>query len=236
MKQKVLVNFYLLLILAILAFGIGGYFTFKYELTKPTTVTFHTNETVNWKTYANSVLGVSFNYPIDWRLQDDNTLVSPNNFRIITITTNDFTTPGITSCAAYPKDEPRCETTKIGDVFIGIDWGDKESNTANATILISDNLGIILSLLPNPNTSNSVSIAPLTSDEKSIFRQILSTFKFIDQEAVGDFECPDAKILDCSPCTSGPCPLFNPQYCSKGSAQYNWIIENCPDVKIIGLD
>jgi hypothetical protein len=75
--------------------------------------------------------------------------------------------------------------------------------------------------------------------------QILSTFQFTDSamqeespdnESESEFECPDKKVLDCSPCTSDPCPMFNPQYCSKGSAQYNWIIKNCPDVQIIGLE
>ena len=66
--------------------------------------------------------------------------------------------------------------------------------------------------------------------------QILSTFKFVDQDTTSDFECPDVKVLDCSPCTKEPCPMFNPQYCSKGSAQYSWILENCPDIIIVGLD
>ena len=75
-----------------------------------------------------------------------------------------------------------------------------------------------------------------------IFNQILSTFQFIDpmdnQDGEVDygFECPDSKILDCSPCTKSPCPMYFPMYCSKGSPQYNWILKNCPDVTIIGLE
>lgn len=48
--------------------------------------------------------------------------------------------------------------------------------------------------------------------------------------------CPDQEILDCTPCTTGPCREYYPAYCEKGSVYYNWIINNCPDVTIIGLD
>jgi len=106
-KQKAVVSFYLLLVLALLAFGIGGYFTHKYGLTK--------NESVS--------------APV---------IVNPDN--------------------------------------------------------------------------------PVTGSPNPVF------------------ECPDTKVLDCSPCTQEPCPEFYPQYCSKGSAQYNFIIENCPGVEIVGLE
>ncbi|OGM21933.1 hypothetical protein A2863_04195 [Candidatus Woesebacteria bacterium RIFCSPHIGHO2_01_FULL_38_9b] len=69
---------------------------------------------------------------------------------------------------------------------------------------------------------------------EKIFDQILSTFEFIDEET--GFVCPESKIIDCGPCMEEPCPYFEPQYCSKGSAQYNWILENCPGVEIKGLD
>lgn len=58
----------------------------------------------------------------------------------------------------------------------------------------------------------------------------------VDDDTTATFECPETKILDCTPCTEPVCPGFFPQYCSKGSAQYNFIIENCPDVEIVGLD
>jgi hypothetical protein len=58
----------------------------------------------------------------------------------------------------------------------------------------------------------------------------------VDDDTTATFECPETKILDCSPCTGPVCPEFFPQYCSKGSTQYNFIIENCPDVEIVGID
>lgn len=64
------------------------------------------------------------------------------------------------------------------------------------------------------------------------YNNILSTFKFTE----GEFVCPETKEIDCSPCEGGPCPLMFPAHCSKGSAQYNWIVENCPDVTFTGLE
>jgi len=88
----------------------------------------------------------------------------------------------------------------------------------------------------NNNHALVISIMRLSEEAKKFFNQILSTFEFLDNEATGNFECPDAKILDCTPCTEDVCPGFFPQYCSKGSALYNFIIENCPGVEMIGLD
>lgn len=70
----------------------------------------------------------------------------------------------------------------------------------------------------------------------TIFNQILSTFEFIDTETTSDFECPTSKTLDCTPCPEGQlCPNAFPQYCAKGSPQYNFIIKNCLDIEIVGL-
>ena len=53
---------------------------------------------------------------------------------------------------------------------------------------------------------------------------------------VDEFVCPEPGTLDCTPCTEGVCPSFDPAYCSKGSAYYNFIMENCPDVEIVGIE
>lgn len=53
---------------------------------------------------------------------------------------------------------------------------------------------------------------------------------------VDEFVCPEPGTLDCTPCTEGVCPSFDPAYCSKGSALYNFIMESCPDVKIVGIE
>lgn len=54
---------------------------------------------------------------------------------------------------------------------------------------------------------------------------------FVDQDS--GFVCPQQKTIDCTPCTGSMCPLSDPQYCHKGTPQYNWIMDNCPDVEII---
>ena len=69
------------------------------------------------------------------------------------------------------------------------------------------------------------------------YNQILSTFEFLNSnneniDYNSGFTCPTERLLDCTPCTSGRCPLSEPQYCSKGSTQYTWITKNCPDVEI----
>ncbi len=60
-----------------------------------------------------------------------------------------------------------------------------------------------------------------------------SLSEFVDQDQDSAFTCPQQKTIDCTPCTGARCPLSDPQYCHKGTPQYNWIIENCPDVEII---
>lgn len=50
-----------------------------------------------------------------------------------------------------------------------------------------------------------------------------------------NFACPGQKTIDCTPCTGSKCPAYFPMYCSKGSAYYNWIKLNCPDVVIKGI-
>ena len=57
------------------------------------------------------------------------------------------------------------------------------------------------------------------------------TIEFVDQNS--GFVCPQQKTIDCTPCTGSMCPLSDPQYCHKGTPQYNWIMDNCPDVEII---
>ncbi len=81
----------------------------------------------------------------------------------------------------------------------------------------------------------------ITSDlsKKDLGEKIIATFKFLNQNTDNvfeNFECPESKVLDCSPCTGDRCPLNFPMYCSKGSVQYNWIIEHCPGIEIVGIN
>jgi hypothetical protein len=64
-----------------------------------------------------------------------------------------------------------------------------------------------------------------TTVPRDVFNQILSSFKFLDQQSL---ICPKVKIIDCMP---GDIDPQTAKYCTEEKAQ--WIQENCPGVSVV---
>ena len=145
------------------------------------------NETGSWKTYTDSNLNYSFQYPpTSCELQrsfGDTTFAicylpkgsdggsKHNNGYVIShgfISESQLSLMGVTYCDASPNDSSRCESFKIGKVTASIDWGTGGDASANAWISRS-NGGMV-----------TFDLQPVTAESKEILEQILSTFKFLD--------------------------------------------------------
>ncbi len=144
--------------------------------------------TANWKTYTDSNLNYSFQYPPTscelQRFVSDSSFAicylpkgsdggsKNNNGHVISlgfISQNQLNVMGITYCGAYPNDSLRCESFKMGKVTVSIDWGTGGDANANAWIS-HPNGGIV-----------TFALQPVTAESKVILKQILSTFKFLDE-------------------------------------------------------
>src|SRR3989344_2407597 len=198
-------------------------------------------KTIGWKTFTNDIYGYSFQYPSDWKVEisEDEypdweqvigiaTVYKPGEITGSTLGTihtskqklqnviNDLTSRGI-------KPE---ENILDGHIVYRNETTDKTSNTL-IKYLYFENNGFVHQL------SFAISDTQLKNKNIEQVDQILASLKFIDPET--GFSCPDAGVLDCTPCTGNMCPAYEPMYCTKGSPQYNFIIANCPDVEIRGL-
>ena len=166
-------------VLAIIGFG------YWYFLNQRTTTNQNTT-TRNWKTYTDSNLNYSFQYPPTscelQRVAGDTTFAicylpkgsdggsKHNNGYVISlgfISKNQLSVIGVTYCGAYPNNSSRCELFKMGEVTASIDWGTGADGNASAWIS-HRNGGII-----------TFDLQPVTSESKGILKQILSTFKFL---------------------------------------------------------
>jgi len=137
--------------------------------------------TAGWKTFRSERYTFEFKYPKEWSIKEAATdvinIYNETNALIVSIGSVNFTIMGISYCGANPQDKPRCEALEVNRIPIGIDWG--INGTANAMISISDEVGL------------SLTLHQVSSQTKLLFRQILSTFKFIDQN--DDYrECIDS--------------------------------------------
>ncbi len=142
--------------------------------------------TSNWKTYTDSNLNYSFQYPppsscvLQESVGDTSFALcylpkgsdggpKHNNGYVITlgfISQGQLNVMGVSYCGAYPNDSSRCESFKIGKVTASIDWA--TGNAAKASAWISHPNGGIVTF----------DLQPVTAESKEILRQILSTFKF----------------------------------------------------------
>ena len=84
-----------------------------------------------------------------------------------------LTIVGISYCEAYPQDTPRCESLTAGGVPATIDW--EVNGTAIASFAATEELGLNFTLYQ------------VDTGTRSVFRQILSTFKFIEPDETADW-------------------------------------------------
>ena len=195
-NQKGLANIILIVVIVVILVGAVGYFSFvkksepvaqqspmpiPTQTQKPLSPT--PNKNVNWKTYTDSNLNYSFQYPPTTcelqRFAGDTSFVicylpkgrgggpKNNNGYVITlgfISQSQLNVMGITYCGAYSNDSSRCESFKMGKVTASTDWG----TGADASAWISHPNGGIVTF----------NLRPVTAESKEILKQILSTFKF----------------------------------------------------------
>lgn len=199
MNRKGFSNIILVVIAGILV-GAVGYFAFikksepiaqqspkptPTQTQKPASPTPTPDKTTNWKTYTDSNLNYSFQYPpasceLQRELGDISFAIcylpkgsdggaKHNNGYVITlgfISQSQLNVMGITYCGAYPNDSSRCDLFEIGKVTASIDWGTGGAASASAWFS-HPNGGIV-----------TFSLQPVTTESKEILKQILSTFKF----------------------------------------------------------
>lgn len=166
------------------------------------------DETTNWKTYRDDKLRYEFKYPPNniepSRMQGDTTFVigyllkgskgskDPDGTYWITlgyISPEALSVRGATYCEGYPKASSRCEFITVGGVNITIDWSipveytkispegreEKGTQIAASASISHPNGGIV-----------TFALQPVVPESKETFYQILSTFKFTDQEQTID--------------------------------------------------
>lgn len=186
--------------------------------------------TANWKTYTDSKLNYSFQYPpttceLQRSIGDTSFAIcylpkggdggpKNNNGYVITlgfISQSQLNVMGITYCGAYPNDFSRCESFKIGKFTASIDWG--TDSEARASALISHPKGGIVTF----------NLQPVTSESKEMLKQILSTFKFIDSDSNQVYTCPVGGWVNCM-------PILN-EAGKKGCSPegLDWYKNNCPN-------
>lgn len=169
------------------------------------------DETVNWKTYKNNELQYEFQYPPNplepQGMEGDISFVigyfinggNPNSLQDVQnpdktywislgyISQAQLDLMGITYCGAHSNDSSRCETITIGGVSGIIDWNlpveytkinpngkEEKAIQIKATVWISHpKEGVV-----------TFELQPVVSRSKEILYQILSTFKFLDENSI----------------------------------------------------
>lgn len=190
-------------------------------------------ETADWKTYTDSNLNYSFQYPPTacelQRVLGDNTFSvcyffkgsdggsKHNNGYIISldfISKNQLSLMGETYCATYPNNTSRCELFKTDKITTSIDWGTGTDGKANVRVS-HPNGGII-----------TFNLQPVPSESKEVLKQILSTFKFLDTNIEsGKYSCPLNGWENCMPVLN----TEGQKQCSREALEWKKI--NCPGFK-----
>ena len=145
---------------------------------KPITATVQNPTDSKWKIFQDNRFAFQFEYPSEWsvlnKLDDpygvDFWLAEGNMATVIMDIASgiNLSLIGVSYCGAYPQDK-RCESlkTESGSQVI-IDWG--VSGKANAWFMFSSQDGTY---------GVSFTLHKINSDNKIIFKKVLSTFKFV---------------------------------------------------------
>ena len=160
----------------IIVFGLG--YSFLWMKSGSIDYRPQTNEMVSsqnyneWKVFQNPRYTFQFEYPSKWSVENQQgtsriLVLKDANTEIVTIDTGvNLAVIGISHCGAYPQDK-RCETLKTDSGgYVVIDWD--VSGAANAMFSSQDGTYGV-----------SFTLHKINSDTKSIFKKVLSTFKFV---------------------------------------------------------
>lgn len=155
-----------LIIFFIVIAGAVGYFVFVKNYTP-----YAGNE---WKVFQDSRYTFQFHYPVKWSVGNQQgtsrvlILRDEKNSEIITVDTGvNLSVIGISYCGAYLQDK-RCETLKTDNGgYVVIDWAG--GRTANAMFSSQDSTYGV-----------SFTLHKINPDTRTIFKKILSTFRFVN--------------------------------------------------------
>lgn len=165
------------------------------------------NETADWKTYRNEEYEFEIKYPTNWEatyywrggptkstefIVQDATLLN-----IGYIPLDEFKTLGIPYCEAFPEDEKSCKEIFINNNKYII------NETLNNKYVVNETLNDELVLLIENARSNvelEFVLKSKTDEIKTIFIEMLSTFKFIEDETTNCLKkYPLVEFKDCVP-------------------------------------
>ena len=167
----------------------------------------HIDLTENWKTYINQEFKFSFRYPKEWIIETSEKTIhlkdEKNINKLYVFPDLDLSVIGMSFCAIVPDSE-QCEILKVDGKQIDITW----SENGGSSLFSKDG-----------NKAVSLTLLNATEVEKSIFRQILSTFRFLDGE----------NPWDSSVCGNGIC-----EQCENECCNYECIGEACSPPNCLG--
>ena len=126
---------------------------------------FTLSEVEGWQTYRSEEFGFEVRYPGGWRTIEFEDLTVFNDEQgksFMTLTFANRAIIGISFCGAYPQDK-RCETLKGNNIDFVIDWQPNGEPVAETDL----------------NADVTVFITLHQFQEKTTFKQILSTFRFV---------------------------------------------------------
>lgn len=129
----------------------------------------------DWKTYRNEIYKYEIKCPYKWETKENSEgdvefiIQGVATININFISQDTLNVMGISYCGAYPEDKNRCEKIVINDLIYIIEkFSDSKGN--QESVLIGNPRGGAL----------SISLISATDELRTIFRKVLSTFRFID--------------------------------------------------------
>lgn len=196
--------------------------------------------TTSWNQYSDSDTRFTFNYPQTWHISDTNIGGSHSDVEFdfengkpmylrVSANYNQLTGQPYSDLNEYLSSN----LSLYDDITIDQTPAKYRSDSGGEHVIGFEE---IIFITPDSQSIITLHFQPSYIDESfpsDTFDEIVSSIAIPDSNNNEGFACPDQKILDCTPCIGGPCPLLFPQHCSPGSAQYDWILKNCPDTEII---
>lgn len=181
--------------------------------------------TANWKMYKNEKYGFGFKYPENWRITNDTTTKGEIEFYD---DTKKIKISFRKNANQKTLNELWKEKSCYGDkpfVFCSSNFTDIRTITAINT-QIYWHIGedkIATAFIPKLAESLIIEITTYSPVDNQTFDQILSTFKFLDNET--EYTCPKGGWVNCMPILTEEAK----KACS--SQALEWYKKNCPNFK-----